>query len=82
MALAIRQILATNSFVDYSEKCLIWTVENISKLYEFVKLTVEACARILYNALGYSDTTTSIIDGAIEDLKADNLLIEIDIDLY
>ena len=77
----MRQILATNSFVNYSEKRLIWTVKNVSKLHEFVELTVGACARILYDALGYSDATTSIIDGAIEDLKADDLSIEIGVDL-
>ena len=80
-ALAMRQILAANGFVDYSEKRLIWTVENASKLHEFVELTVGACAGILYDALGHSDATTSIIDGAMEELKADDLSIEIGVDL-
>lgn len=45
------------------------------------ELTVRASAGILYDALGCSDATASIIGGAVEEVKAGDLSLEVGVDV-
>ena len=77
----VQRALVENDFTEYGEERLAWAIENVPRLHEYVKLTVRASVGILQDARGQSATADRIIDGALEELEANDCWIEIGVDV-
>lgn len=74
------QALGEAGFVEYHERHCTWTIEQFPSLRDYAILTVEATMGILYDAWGGSADLRGVANAAIEELRADDCHLEIDVD--
>ena len=67
--------------VEYPGERLTWTAEQLPELREYAILTVMAAVSMLYDAWGESADLKGVMDGAVEELEANDYHIEVGYDI-
>ena len=80
-ATEMRQALDGAGFVEYRDERLTWTIEQLPELWEYAILTINATIGMLYDAWGESAELKGVVDGAVQDLEANDCHIEIGVDI-